>query len=86
MVFAGPGNAVIPAAVRPLAYLLSPRESPLDHGYIFPQGIHLDHFLDIISKGLVILLDILVILSHAIEVELIALLMPEELLLYLILY
>lgn len=84
VVLAGPWDAVLSAQIRPLSYLLSPCDDPLDHGHFLPEGVDLDHLFDIIPEPLIILLHVLTILGHAIEVKLIIMRIPEELLLHLL--
>ena len=86
VVLAGPRDAVLAAEVGPLSDLLGPGDDALDHRHLLPEGVDLYHLLYVVPEALVILLHVLTVLGHAVEVELVVVRVPEELLLHLLLH
>lgn len=81
VVLARSRDVILSAAIGPLSYFFGAGEGLLDHGHFFPEGVHLDHLFEVVPESVVVFLDELAVLGHAVEVELIVLLVPEELLL-----
>ncbi len=57
----------------------------LYHGYFLSESIHFYHFFQILSEDIIVILGVFCIFCHWVEIELALMVLPEELLLYLLL-
>jgi hypothetical protein len=82
VVLARSRNIIPSASVYPLSNFFGAGQGVLDHGNFLPEGVHFNHLFEVVPEGVVVFLDELAVLGHAVEVELVVLLVPEELLLH----
>jgi hypothetical protein len=82
VVLARSRNIIPSASIYPLSNFFGAGQGVLDHGHFLPEGVHFYHLFEVVPEGVVVFLDELAVLGHAVEVELVVLLVPEELLLH----